>query len=471
LRQAGRFCFALRSQHVNEPKTYGTWGGALDDGESPTQGVQREVEEESGYKGAVQLVPMSVFRHASGFEYHNFLAVVPKEFKPHLDWENAGYVWVDYADWPSPLHPGVKELLRLPSNLRIMKDALSMRTVANTDRLTKLKLRRDPDNIESVAGNIYRDGTPSVSLVQINKALKKAGAEETLVRGKGYYYFIDGDSVSWPEVSVYVYNFRDISVEGWVAEWMRLKKQADRESVHLENRLRYDKKARASMKTVARDSSNEQLRRTYQSDKKDDQKGQSEAKAKDQKLMDGIKEQISKKVEEKSKATADRKEALNKVINGLKKRFNTIFKKWHNDEYYTIPANAGTISIQEHQMSNSASTNFVKAYVECAGKMTLHSWAKPMVNCVKMVDKQFDAMSAGSSDGYWTTKTMANTLIAALKRAGYKSEKRSNTLIVYANVNKKRVFDSGMIFSVEEDPDNPPKQAVCITFFNERGRT
>lgn len=108
---SGRILFALRSKHVQEPNTWGTFGGAADEGENPKQAAHREMVEETGYKGTIKMIPMFVFRHSSGFQYHNFLAIIPKEFRPRLDWENSGFKWVDFGDWPNPLHPGAKTLL------------------------------------------------------------------------------------------------------------------------------------------------------------------------------------------------------------------------------------------------------------------------------------------------------------------------------------------------------------------------
>lgn len=110
-KDTGRFCVAHRSAYVEQPNTWGVWGGALDPKETPKSGVLREVREETGYQGKVELLPLFVFKHTSGFHYSNFLAIVDKEFTPKLDWENKGFEWCEYGDWPSPMHFGLKGLL------------------------------------------------------------------------------------------------------------------------------------------------------------------------------------------------------------------------------------------------------------------------------------------------------------------------------------------------------------------------
>lgn len=109
-----RILFALRSKHVQEPLTWGTWGGAIDDGENPKKAAKRELVEEAGYKGRIlEMLPLWVFHEPkSGFKYFNFLAAVEDEFIPKLDWENSGHKWVEAGKWPKPLHPGAKLLIR-----------------------------------------------------------------------------------------------------------------------------------------------------------------------------------------------------------------------------------------------------------------------------------------------------------------------------------------------------------------------
>lgn len=119
-KDTGRICIAHRSQHVEQPGTWGTWGGAIDQGEDPKVAAAREVQEEAGYHGKMSLIPLYVFKHHSGFRYYNFLAVVEREFSPSLDWETQGYRWVEFGTWPKPLHHGLVSLLNDPASIRII---------------------------------------------------------------------------------------------------------------------------------------------------------------------------------------------------------------------------------------------------------------------------------------------------------------------------------------------------------------
>lgn len=44
---------------------------------------------------------------------------------------------------------------------------------------------------------------PVSTVTRINNALKAAGREERLVRGRGYYYLIHGESHRWYSSSIY----------------------------------------------------------------------------------------------------------------------------------------------------------------------------------------------------------------------------------------------------------------------------
>jgi len=84
----------------------------------------KELHEESGYDGTVELFEYHVFRDKGApFEYHDFVGIVTSEFEPkpveEADWEHSGHMWVDLDDlfcfevaFPGEtLHPGFKESL------------------------------------------------------------------------------------------------------------------------------------------------------------------------------------------------------------------------------------------------------------------------------------------------------------------------------------------------------------------------
>lgn len=114
-RDTGRLLLPLRSLRVEQPGTWGTWGGAVDPGETPEEAARREVEEEVGYLGAFTITPLYVFRRGT-FAYHNFLVIVPHGFEPELNWETDEYAWVSIDALPEPMHFGLRALLADPAS-------------------------------------------------------------------------------------------------------------------------------------------------------------------------------------------------------------------------------------------------------------------------------------------------------------------------------------------------------------------
>ena len=106
----GRLLLQKRSPYVNEPGTYGTWGGAIDPGEDPKEALEREIEEEAGYRGPKKLRLLYVYQDGK-FRFSNYLVTVPSEFEPKHSWETSDHVWTTLDDLPKPLHFGFTALL------------------------------------------------------------------------------------------------------------------------------------------------------------------------------------------------------------------------------------------------------------------------------------------------------------------------------------------------------------------------
>lgn len=61
------------------------------------------------------------------------------------------------------------------------------------------------------------------SIRDVNHMLKEKGVKEKLAKGKGYYYFYDGDTQYWPDTAVYVYRVGDLTYTEWWNEYESLK--------------------------------------------------------------------------------------------------------------------------------------------------------------------------------------------------------------------------------------------------------
>ena len=95
-KSTGRILVGLRSRYVNEPLTWGVFGGKIDSGEDPEEAAIREMQEELRYKGPVKLIPGYGFT-SSNFTYHNFIGLVDDEFEvtpKDLNWETDETKWI-----------------------------------------------------------------------------------------------------------------------------------------------------------------------------------------------------------------------------------------------------------------------------------------------------------------------------------------------------------------------------------------
>jgi 2'-5' RNA ligase/8-oxo-dGTP pyrophosphatase MutT (NUDIX family) len=130
----GTICLAMRSNYVDHPNVYSTIGGALQEGLGPAESAKKELAEETGYTGGINLIPAFTYSGFGGFNYHNFIGVVSQEFglnpQPggthdleHKD-ETASLNWVPYETVmedigtnSSKYHPGLLKLFQNSGNI------------------------------------------------------------------------------------------------------------------------------------------------------------------------------------------------------------------------------------------------------------------------------------------------------------------------------------------------------------------
>jgi len=99
--KTGRILIGLRNYWVNEPHTWGIFGGAIGlshsgNKETPRKNALKELEEELGYKGPIKLEKSFIFKKQN-FKYTNYIGLVDYEFVPDLDYD--GLVEIKDAKW------------------------------------------------------------------------------------------------------------------------------------------------------------------------------------------------------------------------------------------------------------------------------------------------------------------------------------------------------------------------------------
>lgn len=119
-KENGKFLVPFRSEFVNEPNTYGVWGGKLDDMETddPKKAAIQEFQEECGYTDKIKMIPSYVYEKNDQngkniFTYFNYIGIIENEFKPILNWETESYKWVSLEELYNiePKHFGLEDLL------------------------------------------------------------------------------------------------------------------------------------------------------------------------------------------------------------------------------------------------------------------------------------------------------------------------------------------------------------------------
>jgi 8-oxo-dGTP pyrophosphatase MutT (NUDIX family) len=106
----GRWCLQQRGDSVSDPGVWSTWGGGREPGETLEQTVRRELAEEGGYTGPLKLKHL----HTSP-QYATYIAFVPQEFEPEINFESKDWCWANQDQLPKPMHPGLVEALGMLS--------------------------------------------------------------------------------------------------------------------------------------------------------------------------------------------------------------------------------------------------------------------------------------------------------------------------------------------------------------------
>jgi len=127
-----RFLFLHRAKGKRS-NVWGLVGGTNEDSETPWEGLKREIQEEVGSINVKKILPLETFvSNDSKFLFHTYLCLVEKEFLPTLNDEHNGYAWVSFANWPKPLHHGLKNTLQSKVNLRKLETVFQ--TIALLDQ-------------------------------------------------------------------------------------------------------------------------------------------------------------------------------------------------------------------------------------------------------------------------------------------------------------------------------------------------
>lgn len=123
-----RILLQQRSIDSSYPRTWGFWGGKVEDDENVSQAVLREVEEELGSEirdHIVKIHPFDQYHSRDGeFSYYTFVFIVEEEFIPNINEESGGYAWINHLYFPKPMHPGAKRTLFKKNKLKLLREII-----------------------------------------------------------------------------------------------------------------------------------------------------------------------------------------------------------------------------------------------------------------------------------------------------------------------------------------------------------
>ena len=104
-KKSGKFLLLRRSGKSTYPKTWSIVSGGIEKGESPLEGVKRELMEET--KIDSKNVKFEFFEHQNQLipYFDFFIGYCDEEFDCNLDNENINWGWFDMENLPKPLFP------------------------------------------------------------------------------------------------------------------------------------------------------------------------------------------------------------------------------------------------------------------------------------------------------------------------------------------------------------------------------
>jgi len=124
-----RVLLQQRSLDSSYPRTWGFWGGKVEENENISQGMLREVGEELGFDildCIYKIYPYDQYHSRDAeFSYYTFIVVVNNEFIPNINEETGGYAWVNIQYLPKPIHPGAKRTLFKKNKISYLKEIIS----------------------------------------------------------------------------------------------------------------------------------------------------------------------------------------------------------------------------------------------------------------------------------------------------------------------------------------------------------
>jgi 8-oxo-dGTP pyrophosphatase MutT (NUDIX family) len=147
----GHVFLGKRGPRGDAPGTWAFPGGRVEPGESDEQAARRELYEEMGVAYRGKLTPL--YESVDGFKC--FGAALPRKFVPDGEAidaaEHTDTGWFPFDKLPEPLHPGMRELTKMPL-IEGKSDKARSENIA-----TEVKAGKDPKQAAAIAYSVQRE--------------------------------------------------------------------------------------------------------------------------------------------------------------------------------------------------------------------------------------------------------------------------------------------------------------------------
>ena len=184
----GRWGFQQRSDSVSDPGVWSTWGGGRKPGETLEQTVRRELAEEGGYVGPLELEPLH-----SNSQYATFVGRVPHEFEPRLNGESKDWCWVNAGDWPQPIHDKLAESLVTIIPSADLTESISRTVYHYTGLIPAQKILQSGEfELSSVLGSVEQQYAPKGYPYFFSTTRTRHGGYHNMVGKGGVLFVLDG---------------------------------------------------------------------------------------------------------------------------------------------------------------------------------------------------------------------------------------------------------------------------------------
>ena len=103
--ETGNFLLGKRAEFLPFGGCWSLFGGGIDDGEKPIEGVKRELFEETQIKS--KEIRYELFEIQNYFDdpFYFYIGYCEEEHQPKLNHENSDYGWFNMENYPQPLFP------------------------------------------------------------------------------------------------------------------------------------------------------------------------------------------------------------------------------------------------------------------------------------------------------------------------------------------------------------------------------